>query len=95
MFNFTCTPVLLRSNFFGIVVTSNAKGLFLSKTKYAFDILDRAGMTDCKPSLTPVATTSKLSATSSAPYNNPTLYRCLAGALQYLTFTRPDISYAV
>ncbi|XP_071699462.1 secreted RxLR effector protein 161-like [Rutidosis leptorrhynchoides] len=26
---------------------------------------------------------------------NPTLYQSLAGALQYLTFTRPDISYAV
>lgn len=26
---------------------------------------------------------------------DPTLYHSLAGALQYLTFTRPDISYAV
>ena len=30
-----------------------------------------------------------------SPYDNPTLYRSLAGALQYLTFTRPDISYIV
>ncbi|GJR57613.1 ribonuclease H-like domain-containing protein [Tanacetum coccineum] len=27
--------------------------------------------------------------------SDPTLYRSLAGALQYLTFTRPDISYAM
>lgn len=27
--------------------------------------------------------------------NDPTLYRSLASALHYLTFTRPDISYAV
>nr|GEU77377.1 ribonuclease H-like domain-containing protein [Tanacetum cinerariifolium] len=29
------------------------------------------------------------------PVSDPTLYRSLAGALQYLTFTRPDPSYAV
>ncbi|GJV19172.1 ribonuclease H-like domain-containing protein [Tanacetum coccineum] len=29
------------------------------------------------------------------PVSDPTLYQSLAGSLQYLTFTRPDISYAV
>ncbi|GKB41126.1 ribonuclease H-like domain-containing protein [Tanacetum coccineum] len=29
------------------------------------------------------------------PVSDPTLYRSLAGALQYLTFTRPDLSYAI
>ncbi|GJU30394.1 ribonuclease H-like domain-containing protein [Tanacetum coccineum] len=29
------------------------------------------------------------------PSSGSTLYRSLAGALQYLTFTRPDLSYAV
>ncbi|XP_060190864.1 uncharacterized mitochondrial protein AtMg00810-like [Lycium barbarum] len=52
-------------------------------------------MSSCKPSLTPVDTKPKVSATSGAPYEDPTHYRSLAGALQYLTFTRPDISYAV
>ncbi|GKD41277.1 ribonuclease H-like domain-containing protein [Tanacetum coccineum] len=41
-----------------------------------------------------VDTDSKLSADGD-PVFDPTLYRSLAGALQYLTFTRPDISYAV
>ena len=52
-------------------------------------------MTDCKLAPTLIATTRKLSTTSGDPYDNPTLCRCIAGALQYLTFTRPDISYAV
>ncbi|GJX64037.1 ribonuclease H-like domain-containing protein [Tanacetum coccineum] len=30
-----------------------------------------------------------------SPVTDPTLYRNLAGALQYLTFTWPDLSYAV
>ncbi|XP_026431397.1 uncharacterized protein LOC113328531 [Papaver somniferum] len=44
---------------------------------------------------TPVDTNSKLIATYGPALTDPTLYRSLAGALQYLTFTRPDISYAV
>lgn len=43
----------------------------------------------------PVEATSKLSAASGPPVTDPTLFHSLAGALQYLTFTRPDISYAV
>ncbi|CAA7037224.1 unnamed protein product [Microthlaspi erraticum] len=51
-------------------------------------------MTDCNPCSTPVDTKEKLSL-EGAPVSDPTLYRSLAGALQYLTFTRPDIAYAV
>ncbi|XP_019179610.1 PREDICTED: uncharacterized protein LOC109174833 [Ipomoea nil] len=32
---------------------------------------------------------------SSQPHENPTQYRRIVGALQYLTITRPDLSYAV
>ena len=58
------------------------------------DIIERAGMSSCKPCSTPVVTCSKLSADGS-PVDDPTHYRSLAGALQYLTFTRPNIAYAV
>ncbi|XP_022030763.1 uncharacterized mitochondrial protein AtMg00810-like [Helianthus annuus] len=52
-------------------------------------------MSDCKLCTTPVDVGSKLSAESGAPAVDGTLYRSLAGALQYLTITRPDIVYAV
>ena len=51
-------------------------------------------MTDCKPCSTPVDTQAKLSANLGDPVADPTAYRSLAGALQYLTFTRPDLTYA-
>ncbi|KAJ0590495.1 putative RNA-directed DNA polymerase [Helianthus annuus] len=65
------------------------------KQSYALDIIDRAGMSSCKSVATPVDTKPKLSASSGEPFEDPTLYHSLASALQYLTFTRPDISYAV
>ncbi|GKA95735.1 ribonuclease H-like domain-containing protein [Tanacetum coccineum] len=51
-------------------------------------------MVHCNSSRTPVDIESKLGDTGDV-VSNPTLYRSLAGSLQYLTFTRPDISYAV
>nr|XP_020151339.1 uncharacterized mitochondrial protein AtMg00810-like [Aegilops tauschii subsp. strangulata] len=82
-------------HFLGINVHHHTTGLHLSQEQYALEILDRAGMLNCKPAPTPVDTTSKLSATAGAPFHDPSLYRSLAGALQYLTLTRPDISYVV
>ncbi|XP_022021286.1 uncharacterized mitochondrial protein AtMg00810-like [Helianthus annuus] len=83
------------SYFLGISVSRTADSMFLSQQSYAADIIARAGMQSCNPVATPVDTNSKLSATSSEPFHDPTLYRSLAGALQYLTFTGPDITYAV
>ncbi|XP_019174040.1 PREDICTED: uncharacterized protein LOC109169616 [Ipomoea nil] len=58
------------------------------------DILTRAGMADCKPLATPAAVNQPVSP-SDEVYYNPTQYRRIVGALQYLTITRPDLSYAV
>lgn len=52
-------------------------------------------MANCRPCSTLVDLSAKLSTTDSAPVSDPTHYRGLAGALQYLTFTRPDIACAV
>jgi hypothetical protein len=81
--------------FLGMVVRRSPDGLFLSQRQYALDILERAGMTDCHSSPTPVDTILKLSATHGDLLPDATDYRSLAGGLQYLTLTRPDISYAV
>ncbi|XP_071728704.1 uncharacterized mitochondrial protein AtMg00810-like [Rutidosis leptorrhynchoides] len=91
---FSMTDLGPLDYFLGISVTRTSSGMFLSQKKYATEILERADMMGCHPSRTPVKTISKLN-TSGPPVTNSTLYRSLAGALQYLTFTRPDIAYAV
>lgn len=82
-------------HFLGINFTRSSSGLFLSQSLCAQDIIACISMTKCNPVSTPVDTDSKLSATYGPAVSDPTLYRSLAGALQYLTFTRPDIAYAV
>ena len=47
------------------------------------------------PIPTPIDTKCKLSANDGPPVANPSHYRSIAGALQYLTLTRPDLSHAV
>ncbi|GJZ09562.1 retrovirus-related pol polyprotein from transposon TNT 1-94 [Tanacetum coccineum] len=69
-------------------------GLFLTQSKYASDILKRADLYDSKPVSTPLAPHVSFTA-NGLSFSDPTLYRSLVGALQYLTITRPDLSYAV
>ena len=81
--------------FLGIEVKSSAMGILLSQHKYALDIIQRAGMASCKPVDTPLSASSKLGLVPGTLYSDPTRYRQIIGALQYLTFTRPDICYAI
>ncbi|GJZ82660.1 ribonuclease H-like domain-containing protein [Tanacetum coccineum] len=91
---FDMTDLGALNYFLGISVVRHSTGLFLSQRKYALQLLERAHMVNCNPSRTPVDTESKLGP-DGVLVQDPTLYRSLAGGLQYLTFTRPDLSYAV
>jgi len=82
-------------HFLGVAVEPHPAGLLLHQRQYTLDILERARMTDCKPCSTPVDTQGKLSETEGTPVTDPTTYRSLVGALQYLTFTQSNITYAV
>ncbi|GJT26942.1 ribonuclease H-like domain-containing protein [Tanacetum coccineum] len=91
---FSMTDLGSLNYFLGISVTRDSSGLFLSQKKYAVEILERAHMVNSNPCRTPVDMESKLGVDGD-PVSDPTLYRSLAGSLQYLTFTRLDISYTV
>ena len=80
--------------FLGLKATLTTDGPFISQLKYARDILTHAQLLDSKPVHTPMVVSQHLS--SNGPlFSDPTLYRSLVGALQYLTITRPDIAHAV
>lgn len=83
--------------FLGIEVSQGKDGILLSQEKYAGDILTHVGMTNCKPSITPLSTTEKLSCYEGEALGpqDSTRYRSIVGALQYLTLTRPDLAYSV
>ena len=68
-------------HFLGVTIETRPSGLFLHQRQYALDILERAGMTDCKSCSTPVDIQAKLSADLGDPVADPTAYRSLAGAL--------------
>ena len=52
-------------------------------------------MVHAKPSSTPMALGQKVALEDSAPFPDVTLYHSTIYALQYLTLTRPDISFSV
>ena len=81
------------SRFLGIEFQSHQNGYFLTQTQYAISILRMLKMENCKPISTPCPLTCLV--VSYKTIDDSHLYRRILGALQYLNFTRPDISYVV
>ncbi|KAG7582826.1 Integrase catalytic core [Arabidopsis suecica] len=81
--------------FLGLEAHRTSKGLHLSQRKYILDLLHRYNMINAKAVTTPMATSPKLTLTTGTPMSDPSEFRKLVGSLQYLSFTRLDIAYAV
>ncbi|KAG7536931.1 Reverse transcriptase RNA-dependent DNA polymerase [Arabidopsis suecica] len=84
--------------FLGIEVCRSKEGLFLSQRKYALDLLKLTGKLGAKPVDTPLEQGYKVNRKGEkddTPYHCPEQYRRLVGKLIYLTYTRPDLSFAV
>uniref|UniRef100_A0A8R7RFB8 Reverse transcriptase Ty1/copia-type domain-containing protein n=1 Tax=Triticum urartu TaxID=4572 RepID=A0A8R7RFB8_TRIUA len=83
--------------FLGIEVKRVKDGILLTQEKYVSDVLKRASMMNCKVSNMPLSTSEKLSKENGEILgaHDSTNYRSVVGALQYLTLTRPDISFSV
>ncbi|GLT62116.1 hypothetical protein SLA2020_347760 [Shorea laevis] len=92
---FLMTDLGTLNYFLGITAQFNSDGLFLSQTKYLTDLLVRTGMAECNAVSTPLTPKQRLATNDSPPFSDSAYYRSIVGALQYLTFTRPDIAFAV
>ena len=69
--------------------------MIISLRKYTLDILADIGMLDCKPVDTSMDPNVNLVSGQGEPLLDLGRYRRLVGKLNYLTITRPDISFPV
>lgn len=81
--------------FLGIQVHQLEDGLFLNQAKYAQDLLITAGMQDCSPMPTPLPMKLASLPGQDELFAEPSYFRSLAGKLQYLTLTRPDLQFSI
>ena len=90
---FTLRDLGTASHFLGVEFRPCPTGYFLTQGHYIASLIQRMNMSQCKPVATPspVATPHSKSETS----DDPSTYRSIVGALQYLNMTRPDIAFAV
>ena len=67
----------------------------MNQRKYALEILEEIGMLDCKPVDTVMDPNFKLVQGQGEPLRDLGRYWLLMGKLNYLTITRPNISFMV
>ncbi|KAJ3705686.1 hypothetical protein LUZ61_009391 [Rhynchospora tenuis] len=81
--------------FLGIQVIHSPQSMHLNQTQYIHSILEKTNMAGAKPCKSPMEAGLQLSKYSGVTLSDPHMYRMTVGALQYATFTRPDITFAV
>lgn len=81
--------------FLGLEVAYLSTGIFLSQKKFTLELLKQSGITDASVTATPLPLNCKLLPDEGTLMSDPTTYRTLIGKLNFLTHTRPDLSFTV
>jgi hypothetical protein len=82
------------SFFLGLHICQRNQGIFISQTKYIREMLKRFRMEYCKPVITPMQTSCKLSKYDDSKSTDQRKYRSMIGNLLYVTTSRPDVMKA-
>ncbi|GJW55979.1 copia protein [Tanacetum coccineum] len=69
------------------------RGIFISQSQYAIELLKKHGLDECVSMSTPMAT-ERLDADLQGTPTDQTTYHRMIGGLMYLTASRPDIAFA-
>ena len=83
------------SFFIGIHIRQRNQGIFISQTKYIREMLKRFRMEDCKPIITPMQTSCKLSKDDGSKSTNQRKYKLIISSLLYVTTSRPNVMQVV
>nr|GEZ16121.1 copia protein [Tanacetum cinerariifolium] len=91
----TLNTYLDKSLSFGarLQVHQSPRGIFISQSQYAIELLKKHGMDDCVSMSTSMATEILDPDLQGTP-TDQTTYRRMIGGLMYLTASRPDIAFA-
>jgi hypothetical protein len=81
--------------FLGVEAIWTIDALHLSQQWYIHDLLTKTNMMLAKPISSLMLTSSPLSKFDGSTIIDPLLYCSIVGSLQYLSITRPDLSFAI
>jgi len=76
-------------------VAYSRQDIFVSQRKYTLDLLKETSKLGCKTAEVPIEQNHRFGNEEESPKVEKTQYQTLVGKLIYLSYTRPDIAYAV
>ncbi|GJR54010.1 retrovirus-related pol polyprotein from transposon TNT 1-94 [Tanacetum coccineum] len=79
--------------FLGLQVHQSPRGIFISQSQYAIELLKKHGLDECVSMSTPMAN-ERLDVDLQGTPTDQTTYRRMIGGFMYLTASRPNIAFA-
>ncbi|KAL1190679.1 Retrovirus-related Pol polyprotein from transposon RE1 [Cardamine amara subsp. amara] len=92
---FEMTDLGKMSFFLGIEVRQTPKGIHISQSKYALEVLRRYEMENFNGVFNPMIPGSKIDMDEGGERVDDTYYKRIIGSLMYITATRPDLQFVV